>query len=448
MKGSMLPSRLPARLSLALLGALTALCVLAGASSAQTTVSLTLDDGSKNQYDLREILDDHGMEATFYVNSDAVGESSGRMTWDEIEALASDGNEIGGHTLDHSNLTAVTTGEAVHQVCDDRAILAGRGYDPVSFAYPFGAFDAKAKQIVEDCGYVSARSYTEGAPPVQGADTLPPGDLFATKTVVNVGADTDVEDMKDYVRAAEFGSGDWVQFVFHRVCESCTDDDAVQIGTFEELLDWLEPRTWLGTRVKTVREALGLGGLAAPAAPTGVQASSGGPTSARVSWTHSSSGGPAASYEVTPYVGSTPQTPRIVSDVPPDTKTLVTGLTANTTYTFRVRAVNPVGQRLAVLGVQLGDAVRRGHPGRADRRDRRAGVGLRARGMEAPVQRRPERADELHGDAVRRRRRADAGLRRRRRDRHRRRGPRRRHRLHLQGRRRERGRDRRRLAVH
>jgi len=343
----MLPFSLPARLSIALLGALTALCALAlaGTASAATTVSLTFDDGSTGQYDLREILDDHGMEATFYVNSNMVGESS-RMNWEQLEALASDGNEIGGHTLDHANLTTLTPGEAVHQICDDREQLAGRGFDPVSFAYPFGAFDARAKQVVEDCGYVSARSYTEGAPPVQGADTLPPADYLATKTVVDVGTDTSLEDMKNYVRAAEFGSGDWVQFVFHRVCADCSASDAVTIETFEELLGWLQSRSWLNTRVRSVREALGLGGLAAPAAPTGVQASAGGPTSARVSWTHSASGGPAASYEVTPYVGSTPQQPRVVSDVPPGTETLVTGLNTGTAYTFRVRAVNPVGESL------------------------------------------------------------------------------------------------------
>ena len=77
----------------------------------------------------------------------------------------------------------------------------------------------------------------------------------------------------------------------------------------------------------------------APGAVTGVTAAEGGRTSANVSWNAPASGGRVTSYVVTPYVGSTAQTPRTVSG----TSTTVTGLTTGTTYTFRVRATNPNG---------------------------------------------------------------------------------------------------------
>ncbi len=80
-----------------------------------------------------------------------------------------------------------------------------------------------------------------------------------------------------------------------------------------------------------------------PGSVTGVTATAGGATSANVSWTAPSSGGPVTSYKVTPYVGSTAQTPKTITGTPPVTSTTVTGLTTGTTYTFKVQAINPNG---------------------------------------------------------------------------------------------------------
>ena len=81
----------------------------------------------------------------------------------------------------------------------------------------------------------------------------------------------------------------------------------------------------------------------APAAPTGVVATAGN-ASASVSWTAPSTGGsPLTSYTVTPFVGSTPQTPVTVSGNPPATSMTVGGLTNGTAYTFTVTATNAIG---------------------------------------------------------------------------------------------------------
>jgi hypothetical protein len=64
-----------------------------------------------------------------------------------------------------------------------------------------------------------------------------------------------------------------------------------------------------------------------------------------VSWLAPTSNGGSAitSYTVTPYVGSTAQTPVTVTGSPPATSTTVTGLTNGTTYTFTVSATNTNG---------------------------------------------------------------------------------------------------------
>ena len=81
----------------------------------------------------------------------------------------------------------------------------------------------------------------------------------------------------------------------------------------------------------------------APAAPTGVSATAG-DASAVVTWAAPSDGGsPITSYTVTPYVGTTAQTPTTVTGSPPATTANVTGLTNGTAYTFTVSATNAVG---------------------------------------------------------------------------------------------------------
>jgi hypothetical protein len=80
-----------------------------------------------------------------------------------------------------------------------------------------------------------------------------------------------------------------------------------------------------------------------PGQVTGVTASAAGQSSANVTWSAPASGGPVSSYKITPFVGSTAQTPKVISGSPPATSAKVTGLTTGTTYTFTVQAINANG---------------------------------------------------------------------------------------------------------
>jgi hypothetical protein len=85
---------------------------------------------------------------------------------------------------------------------------------------------------------------------------------------------------------------------------------------------------------------------AAPGQVTGVSATAGA-GSARISWSAPTSGGVVTSYKVTPYIGTTAQTPTTISGSPPATSTRITGLTPGSTYTFTVQASNPNGSGAA-----------------------------------------------------------------------------------------------------
>ncbi len=81
-----------------------------------------------------------------------------------------------------------------------------------------------------------------------------------------------------------------------------------------------------------------------PGAPTGVTATAGN-GQATVSWTAPSDNGGSTitKYTVTPYIGTTAQTPTTVTGTPPAATTTVTGLTNGTSYTFKVSATTANG---------------------------------------------------------------------------------------------------------
>src|SRR6202020_251174 len=76
----------------------------------RTVVSLTFDDGDADQMAGPWMLDRYRLPATFYIITGAVG-TPGYVTRSDLRQLAGDGNEIGGHTVSHLRLTALTTAE-------------------------------------------------------------------------------------------------------------------------------------------------------------------------------------------------------------------------------------------------------------------------------------------------------------------------------------------------
>ena len=227
---------------------------------------------------MRSVLASHGMHATFF----PVGNNPAGMSLQQLRDLASDGNEIGGHTLDHPDLTKISVAEATHQICDDRKALIANGFSPVSFAYPYGAVNSTVKQIVQGCGYSSARgvwgTWTPSCDYCDFAETIPPQDPFLTRIAFCVEQSTPLSVMQSYVTMAEQHGGGWVQICFHHVCDGC-NLYSTPLATLTAFLDWLQPRRSSGTVVKTIQEALASNSpapvnraplLTAPAAQSGV----------------------------------------------------------------------------------------------------------------------------------------------------------------------------------
>jgi peptidoglycan/xylan/chitin deacetylase (PgdA/CDA1 family) len=233
-----------------------------GARTAQTVVSLTFDDGPKTQYSVREVLRSHGMRATFFVNSGLTTDDPGawRMTWTQLRNLAADGNEIAAHGLTGQNLMLLAPDQLRQQICTDRSNLIKRGFAPVlSFAYPYGAYNSSTESIVQECGYTSARTVggirSSLCPICALAETIPPADPFATRTLPDSRSTTSLAAMEAYVTQAESNGGGWVQLVFGSICSDC-GEYGTTLAQITAFLDWLQPRAANGTVVKTVTAAV------------------------------------------------------------------------------------------------------------------------------------------------------------------------------------------------
>jgi peptidoglycan/xylan/chitin deacetylase (PgdA/CDA1 family) len=239
------------------------------APPAPLTVSLTFDDGLAGQMQYLQTLQRYGLTGTFYVNTGDIGQPN-YMTRADLGQIAAAGDEIGGHTVSHPNLVQDAPDETARQICDDRATLTSWGFDPVSFAYPFGAYSPAVEAAVRGCGYTNARR-VGGLGPVSAAcpncvtgENVPPADPLAVRTSPEVTTDTTVDDLENAVTAARDGGGGWVPLIFHHEsCATCGD-----LSTTPALLDefaaWLAQQQRAGTLVvRTMGQVAG--GRAAPA---------------------------------------------------------------------------------------------------------------------------------------------------------------------------------------
>jgi peptidoglycan/xylan/chitin deacetylase (PgdA/CDA1 family) len=221
-----------------------------------TVVTIQFDDGNADVYQWISGLDNHGFGATFYVNSGSI-DTAGKLTWAQLTALSQAGNEIASHTVDHVNVKKLKLAAARFQVCQDRVNLANHGFQPESFAYPFGSFDSMAEQVVQYCGDNSGRGVSGVNDKKVFAETIPPANAYATRTPPDSKQGTTVSTIEGYVTAAEQHGGGWVQLTFHHVCSGC-DAYSITTANMQALLDWLNAQVAAGAvAVETTEQVIG-----------------------------------------------------------------------------------------------------------------------------------------------------------------------------------------------
>ena len=97
-----------------------------GAAVPKTIVSLTFDDGNDDQLAAEQVMKAHGLVGTFFITTSWI-DAPTWLTQANLHSIAADGNEIGGHTVTHPDLTTLSTADATAEVCDGRTTLAAWG---------------------------------------------------------------------------------------------------------------------------------------------------------------------------------------------------------------------------------------------------------------------------------------------------------------------------------
>ena len=241
-----------------------------------TVVTIEWHDGNAEQVDVLPILDAHGVHATFLVNTGPIlAGDPGKLTVAQVQAIFGDGNEVGGHTLDHVNVQPLSTADARFEVCTDRNNLLQMGVQPTTFAYPFASFDSGSEDVAHYCNYNDA-SATAGLTlkgPV--ANTIPPADPYAIRTVPAVKKSTKLSTLQQYVfnaeASAQANGSAWLVFVFHHLCDAHCGPYVISPDKFGTFLAFLQTQSANGVVVKTMADVMdgGVKGACDPVAGTG-----------------------------------------------------------------------------------------------------------------------------------------------------------------------------------
>jgi peptidoglycan/xylan/chitin deacetylase (PgdA/CDA1 family) len=260
----------------------------------RTVVSLTFNDASTTQYRLaRPLLRQFGFNGTFYLPTGRLDRGEGCcMSWQQARELYRSGDELGGTGVDDRDLTVPFSADPAkdyaakkRQVCASRERLASRGFDPRSFAYPGGAYRydfteprKSLRQLVRECGYLSARivgGLSENSD--QQANAIPPAAPYVLRTPdEGTSAPITLADLqRPIVVAARSPDRQWVPVALSEVCSRGEPEYATCMSSWRPIdttvlsgfLDWLSRAGQpggapAGTGVRTVRQVMG-----APAQP-------------------------------------------------------------------------------------------------------------------------------------------------------------------------------------
>ncbi len=130
---------------------------------------LSYDDGLAQDLRLLDLLDHHGLQGTFNLNSGRLGQTApwladktghcGRYLGEDEVARVYRHHEIASHSVNHPDLTRLDDATIEREIHDDIAALGRLTGRPVtSFASPFGTLDERVVNTLRRAGVSHARS--------------------------------------------------------------------------------------------------------------------------------------------------------------------------------------------------------------------------------------------------------------------------------------------------
>ncbi len=174
-------------------------------------VSICFDDGWRNQYKYAlPLLQEYNRVATFYIISERINNERfpDYMGLSELQKLEHFGHEIGSHTRDHPHLFEVPPHEVLSAIEAGRDELREFGFEPKTFAYPYGQCNAHITEQVSKAGFLAARTIVRKVN-VEVTDPLLLG-------AFGIREDHKAEDVISWIKQGQ-EQGGWVILYTHQV---------------------------------------------------------------------------------------------------------------------------------------------------------------------------------------------------------------------------------------
>lgn len=134
-----------------------------GARIATKPIVITFDDGYRSVYaSARPVLAKLGWPAVLNIEVGILTKNYG-LNADMVRKLVSQGWEVDAHTINHRDLTTLTSAQLEHEVAGSRDLLRRRFDVPVNFfCYPSGQYDDAVVAAVRKAGFLGATTTNPG----------------------------------------------------------------------------------------------------------------------------------------------------------------------------------------------------------------------------------------------------------------------------------------------
>jgi peptidoglycan/xylan/chitin deacetylase (PgdA/CDA1 family) len=216
-------------------------------SLSQGVISIVFDDNYDNQFDYAwPSMEQRGLVGTFYIRTGTM-ESSGYMSYNELQILQAAGNEIASHSITHRDFTSLSDNDIRNECLVSKQTLENYGLLISNFAYPSGHTNNNVDSIVDNY-YRSGR--TAYIPPYLIND---PSSQFRLPGFSSEDTPNELESLKNIVDQI-YSSNEWAIVLFHNIIPNdYTSQYTTSLENFEEFLDYTMSKN---VRILTVDQTL------------------------------------------------------------------------------------------------------------------------------------------------------------------------------------------------
>ena len=210
----------------------------------ECAVSYTFDDGLQEHYTLVfPEMEKVGFKGTFWVcgniiENEAARQGKSRMTWPQMKEMSDKGHEISNHSWSHANLKHLNSDGVKMEIEKNDSIIGTMiGKKPLTFCYPFNAFDEVILRKASE-GRVATRTRQHGVGGDKSKSTVESLDKWVKELMI--AGDWGVAMIHGISTGYDaFTSPDILWEHFRRVKNQ---EDNIWVGTFREVAAYVKER--------------------------------------------------------------------------------------------------------------------------------------------------------------------------------------------------------------